>query len=312
MIYLISEETDTVTDNVEIWLLHNKVNYKRINDNFFYNLSLNFDTNFLNDASIVWHRRGKYNFLPTNILYAYPNRDAFVKYMDKEAETIVYYVESNLKKRLKDNYIGSYLNEISNNKLVNLKIAQKVGFLIPKTVITNNKIALKKFIEKFDKVITKDLRTPVYIRTKDKVYTSTGVKIVDGKMVNKLNKTFAPIFLQQYIEKQIELRVYVFRQKIYTMAIFSQNDKKTSIDFRNYNNERPNRAVPYKLPKQIEDKVKSFMKELNYRTGSIDLILTPQNEYVFLEINPMGQFHWLSENCNYYIEKEIAKTLANA
>ena len=59
---------------------------------------MSFDTSFLGDASIVWHRRGKYNFLPKNILYAYPNRDTFVKYMDKEAETIVYYVEKNLKK----------------------------------------------------------------------------------------------------------------------------------------------------------------------------------------------------------------------
>jgi len=232
--------------------------------------------------------------------------------MDKEAETIVYYVENNLKKRLKDNYIGSYLNEISNNKLVNLKIAQKVGFLIPKTLITNSKRELKKFINSFDKVITKDLRAPVYIRTKKKAYTSTGVEILDNGVLSKLNTYFAPIFLQQYIEKQLELRVYIFREKIYSMAIFSQNDRKTSIDFRNYNKERPNRAIPYKLPKLIESKIKEFMKELDYKTGSIDLILTPQNEHVFLEINPMGQFHWLSANCNYYIEKEIAKTLTNA
>jgi len=78
MIYLISEETDIVTGNVESWLLHGKINYKRINDNSFYNLSLSFDTNFLEDATIIWHRRGKYNFLPKNILYAYPNRDAFI------------------------------------------------------------------------------------------------------------------------------------------------------------------------------------------------------------------------------------------
>ena len=210
---------------------------------------------------------------------------------------------------MKNNYIGSYLDEISNNKLVNLKIAQKVGFLIPETLITNSKIELKNFVKEFGKVITKDLKAPVYIRTKKKVHISTGAKIVDSKMLSKLNAYFTPIFLQQYIEKQLELRVYVFRERIYSMAIFSQNDKKTSIDFRNYNKERPNRAVPYRLPKLIESKIKQFMKELDYKTGSIDLILTPQNEYVFLEINPMGQFHWVSENCNYYIEKEIAKNI---
>jgi hypothetical protein len=46
-------------------------------------------------------------------------------------------------------------------------------------------------------------------------------------------------------------------------------------------------------------------------TGSIDLILTPNGEYFFLEINPMGQYDWLSKNCNYYIEKDIAEMLIN-
>jgi hypothetical protein len=42
----------------------------------------------------------------------------------------------------------------------------------------------------------------------------------------------------------------------------------------------------------------------------VDLIYTPDGEYVFLEVNPMGQFHWLSENCNYYLEEFIANQLA--
>jgi D-alanine-D-alanine ligase-like ATP-grasp enzyme len=49
------------------------------------------------------------------------------------------------------------------------------------------------------------------------------------------------------------------------------------------------------------------MAELNLDTGSIDMILDRKNEYVFLEVNPTGQFGWLSKSCNYYIEKEVAK-----
>ena len=40
------------------------------------------------------------------------------------------------------------------------------------------------------------------------------------------------------------------------------------------------------------------------------MIVTPTNEYVFLEVNPVGQFNFVSELCNYYIEKNIAEFFA--
>lgn len=96
------------------------------------------------------------------------------------------------------------------------------------------------------------------------------------------------------------------------MAIFSQNDNKTSVDFRNYNLKKPNRVVPYKLPSYIENKLLKFAKSADLDTGSFDLIVTKkEKEYVFLEVNPYGQFGWLSKNCNYYLEKLIAEYFEN-
>jgi hypothetical protein len=39
------------------------------------------------------------------------------------------------------------------------------------------------------------------------------------------------------------------------------------------------------------------------------MIVTPEGEYVFLEVNPTGQFGWVSDNCNYYLEEKIANHL---
>jgi D-alanine-D-alanine ligase-like ATP-grasp enzyme len=43
--------------------------------------------------------------------------------------------------------------------------------------------------------------------------------------------------------------------------------------------------------------------------GSIDMIYTTDNKYVFLEVNPSGQFLGYSDTCNYCIEKKIAEFL---
>lgn len=311
MIYIISEEIDLVTDLVEEWFISANRTYIRYNAEDFYEYSFNLNNDSNIDVSILWQRRGKFNLLPTTLFKSYPNRSEIIRYIDKEADDIVFTIEILLKKKLGDKYIGSYYLELNNNKLINLLKAKESGFFVPETLVTTKKTDLLNFKKQHDLIITKDIKSAVKISTNRKRYVSTGVKLVNNMMVDKLNTNFAPILLQEYIEKKYEIRVFVFLRKIFSMAIFSQNDLKTSIDFRNYNYEKPNRNVPVKLPFNIEKKILAFMDSIKLNTGSMDLIITPKNNYYFLEINPMGQFHWLSENCNFYVEKYIANHLLN-
>ena len=128
--------------------------------------------------------------------------------------------------------------------------------------------------------------------------------------INKsISDTFFPSLVQNYIPKKIELRIFYLEGEFFSMAIFSQKDNKTNIDFRNYNDDKPNRTVPYKIPKDVEQKLDLLMKTLGLNSGSIDMIVTPDNEYVFLEVNPVGQFGMVSYPCNYNLEKRIAEYL---
>ena len=96
------------------------------------------------------------------------------------------------------------------------------------------------------------------------------------------------------------------------MGIFSQKNSQTMVDFRKYDREYPNRRVPFKLPKEVYSMVLEFMKDIEINTGSFDFIYSNRGEYVFLEVNPVGQFGMVSMPCNYYIEKRIAETLCHA
>jgi len=317
MIYIISEKTDLITDLVTEWLSSKKKKFTRINDDVFLNSTSKIQTSFsdtslFKNASKIWQRRGGVNFIPDTLFHNFSNRHVFLNYFNRELNVYNSYLENHLKRKLKSNYIGSLDKEIhTDNKLINLEIAKEVGLKIPSSLITSDKEDLQAFYNKYKKIITKDLRGPIDIKTRNKHFVSTGVKVVDSQMIAKLDKTFIPIYVQNFIAKEYEVRVFVFDKQLFSMAIFSQNDKKTQIDYRNYNRQKPNRCVPVLLPKTIEEKIWRFMDKIDMNTGSIDLIVTPQNEYYFLEINPMGQFHWVSANCNYYIEEKIAKFLAN-
>jgi len=194
------------------------------------------------------------------------------------------------------------------NKTDALKIAQKNGIKIPDTLITTLKKDVIKFKDKHKNIITKPIKDVSFIAYNNielKMYTKT---VSDGDIEN-MPETFFPCLYQNQIDKAFELRVFFIEDSYYSMAIFSQEDDKTKVDFRNYNLKKPNRNIPFSLPKNIESKLKKTMNELGLNTGSIDLIIDNENNYIFLEVNSVGQLGMVSEGGNYNLEKEIAQKL---
>ena len=51
------------------------------------------------------------------------------------------------------------------------------------------------------------------------------------------------------------------------------------------------------------------MEYLGLNYGAIDLIVTPNGEYFFLEINPVGEFFWLELCPGLPISEAIANIL---
>lgn len=314
MAIIITESKDITTNKVMDWCMANNTKVHRINSQAFsqmsFELSNEDDSTIINQQKIshtqnIWNRRGKVNTLPKQELRGTP----FYDYLKREEDSFIKALELHLKNH--NSYTGSYLKEVENYKIVHLLNAKKLGLKIPRTLVTNNKEELSEFHQKYQPIISKDLRYSVNITDEEDVYSSIGTFEITQNMLHKLGNHFAPSLVQERIIKKCEIRVFVFKEKLFSMAIFSQNDPQTSIDYRNYNTQKPNRVSPFTLPKKVEKQVLEFMNLSDLNTGSIDLILNQKNEFIFLEVNPQGQIDWLSKHCNYYIEKYIAQELAD-
>ena len=197
---------------------------------------------------------------------------------------------------------------ISPNKIKTLNKAKKLGINIPTTLITNRKHILQDFKNKQGRIITKpikDTMTFEYNKVSSNIFTAE----VSQEDIDQSNDIFYPSLFQTLIEKEYELRVFYLDGQCYSMAIFSQSDQQTTVDFRVYNADKPNRNVPYKIPKELETKLGLLMEELKCGTGSIDIIKSKQGEYIFLEVNPVGQLGMTSVPCNYHLEEKIADYL---
>ncbi|NVO09875.1 MAG: grasp-with-spasm system ATP-grasp peptide maturase [Bacteroidales bacterium] len=257
----------------------NSVWFRRWWDRDFHDLYDNKNINYSIVDQLIFHQSG-------NIVSL---RDLLFKYLDK-------------KKWL------SHPSKIAINKIHVLVEASKVGLNIPETKICSTKKELIDFFNIHKKIISKDLNDPIFFFDEQYCYTSITNAISRQKILN-LPDEFFPSFFQKLVEKKFEIRVFYLNKKCYSMAIFSQSDKQTKIDFRNYNEDKPNRFVPYKLPRDIEKKIIQLMQNLDLTTGSIDMIKNKTGDYIFLEINPVGQFGMVSKPCNYYLEKEVAEYL---
>ncbi len=201
-------------------------------------------------------------------------------------------------------------DDIYLNKLDVLRAASELGIKIPNSIVTNNKKDLMVFYNENKQLITKNFSQGIFVKYRG-MNLGSSTKFVDSKVIEDLPDLFHYSLFQEMINKLFEVRVFFINNQYYASAIFSQNSEKTKLDFRNYDRNKPNRTPPFKLPKNTLEKLKLLMKEININSGSIDLIVSTSEEFIFLEVNPIGQFSQVSLPCNYYLEKEIAKQLIN-
>lgn len=320
MIILFSESDDSSTTEVMKWLRSfNVKNLRRINEDeqtFQYALKLYSEKTtevvlFLNkeyiplhDITMIWFRRAHYNAIKKNIKYEV---DAFSEFK----ENLRYFLikENNILREVlweRINKIQRIGNPIFQNlnKIIVLEEAKLLGIKIPNTYINHE----KEFINEV--CITKALSDGPNWNAKDYMLNFKTYLLDNEKYLN-INEHFFPTLIQEKIDKLFEIRTFYLKGNFYSMAIFSQENEKTKIDFRNYDKFNPNRNVPFKLPVLEEKKLEKLMKKMDLNTGSIDIIYSKNHEYIFLEINPVGQYDMVSYPCNYYLHKIIAEHLSS-
>ncbi len=255
----------------------------------------------------IWHANLKFN-------------NSIPKPLNNEDCEVINRVETSLKNHntILINYLAEYLiylpvKTIGNyklqdlNKLEVLLKAKMLEITIPDSYIVSSKNRLIDLLKEKE-IITKPYHEVIFPIYDGKPYQNYTSEITNDNC-EKIEEEFYPTLLQKKINKLFEIRTFYLFGKFYSMAIFSQQSTKTKLDFRNYNFEKPNRTVPINLPVGIEKKLNKLMRNLSLNMGAIDLIYTSTNEYVFLEINPVGQFGMISTPCNYYLEKLITNHL---
>jgi ATP-GRASP peptide maturase of grasp-with-spasm system len=299
------------TDYLCKWLLYHNTRFERFNGEDLFTLNSLTELPQDQDIDLVWYRR-RINKFP-NVDYSFRKQhvsNAFTlrNFLNSEFKALYFYLleKIDIKKYVNDPFVFNNIN-----KLRVIQLAEKNGLITPMTEVVTTRAAVQNLVEKYEQIIIKPLSEVIYLEDENYQHYNMLTKIINVKNINYVPLHFFPSLVQEAIEKKMEIRIFYLYGQFYSMAIYSQNNKNTKQDFRNYDHRRPNRTVPYKIPDELENKLSILMQELGFNMGSIDMILTPEGKYVFLEINPEGQFGMVSHPCNYYLERELALTFIN-
>ncbi|MHB8523066.1 MAG: MvdC/MvdD family ATP grasp protein [Limisphaerales bacterium] len=206
--------------------------------------------------------------------------------------------------------IGSRLLE--HNKLYQLKVAAILGLRVPRSLITNDPDELLTFCESNGGVLAvKVLKGNFFRREGNNVPLFVFTQRIELAQFLQCKDAIrmAPVLAQEYVPKKIELRVTVVGQKVFSCAIHSQNSPRTQHDWRRYDFANV-KHEPYELPSEVIAKLQQLMKFWRLGFGAIDMIVTPDGEYIFLEINPTGQWDWIEKLTGMPISRAIAELLA--
>lgn len=197
---------------------------------------------------------------------------------------------------------------IAESKIDQLRIAPKLGFNIPKTLITNNPDDVVDFYRECSGNIINKTLIKGMIEQDGKtmgIYTHR----VEEKHLDLLDSIrLLPCVFQERIEKKYELRITVVGRQIFAAEIHSQGSQRTRDDWRRYDIENTPHKI-HEMPLEVKKRCLDLIEYYDLSYGAIDMIVTPQDEYVFLEINPNGQWLWIERLTNLPISETIADTL---
>ncbi len=236
----------------------------------------------------VWYRR------PVPVLYKEFGDKGLDEYVRKELETVLWGMYFTMRDALWIN--DPVKNRVASNKILQIKAAKEMGFHVPRTLITNDPRKIMDYFPSDSSLALKSISTASLYDTGRRDYVPLFTRRVskDYVLENGDSVRNYGVFLQEFIEKEYDIRVVVLGREVFAFAIHSNEKEETKEDFRTLNPVQLKHEF-IRLPSDVEEKVKRFVDAFGLVFSSMDLILSKDGRYYFIENNPNGQWLWLQE-----------------
>ncbi len=194
------------------------------------------------------------------------------------------------------------------NKKRQLRLATSAGLRVPRTLVTNDPAAARQFFAETEGQTVAKLLRPITVSmdaVDSFVYTN---RVREEDLASAEGLRHSPMVFQELIPKAHELRVAFVAGETFAGALDASGTSRGHTDWRRVAPEEC-RWHKSQLPTEVTSGLQLLMSELGLVFGAIDLICTPSGEYVFLEVNPGGEWGMLERDLGLPISEAIAEAL---
>jgi glutathione synthase/RimK-type ligase-like ATP-grasp enzyme len=257
------------------------------------------------DICAAWYRRSRRLFAPLpslNLLQG--NLENFVQVQSSAMLTALF-------GSLQTLWVGQpFKLRRAEVKALQLAQASKSGLATPTTLISNEPQRAAAF---HDALGDADCAVKPLIATRvdgeDGARLPLTTTLPRGHALDSV--AVAPTIFQPYIEKAYELRCVVMGDKLFTAKLNSQDTESARKDWRAaaVEEEGDVKYEMFDLPERVQAAVHRLVRSFEINFASIDLIVTPEGEFVFLDLNPNGQWLWLEEELGLPLVASMADLL---
>jgi MvdC family ATP-grasp ribosomal peptide maturase len=196
------------------------------------------------------------------------------------------------------------------NKQRQLRLAARAGLRVPRTLVTNDASAARQFFAETDGQTVAKLLRPISVSmdaVDSFVYTN---RVREEDLAGAETLRHCPMVFQELIPKACELRVAWIAGKIFAGALDASGTSRGQTDWRRVAPDECRWQVG-QVPGEVARRLGALMSELGLVFGAVDLICTPAGEYVFLEVNPSGEWGMLERDLELPISDAIAEALVS-
>lgn len=192
----------------------------------------------------------------------------------------------------------------ANIKALQLAEANKAGLQTPHTLISNDPTKVGDFVRLSEKTECA-IKPLIALGVSDEQGYRLPLTTTLPEDYPLDSVALAPSIFQPYVHKVADLRCVVIGERIFTARINSQVNESTRLDWRGGECQHEILA----LPQQVEASIHRLMDSFGINFASIDMLLTAEGEFVFLELNPNGQWLWLEEELGLPLVSSMADLL---
>lgn len=202
------------------------------------------------------------------------------------------------------------------NKFIQLKTARSVGIRVPRTLVTSESSRFRAFVERENKVVAKPLSSFSWEYSSGETLSAFAAILDVGRASELRDEDIAQCvtMYQELIEKTCDVRMVVLGDSMFAFKIIQEGEQH--FDFRvNFLQRDRLRYEPIPVPAGLTAKMTRLMRSMNVNFASADFALTPEGEFVFLDLNPSGQWLFIekatpeaqigSKFCSYFVNGRV-------